>query len=289
MNITIKPTQKTSIPTVALTIGLLCLAPFSAAMAQSSVDDLGPVSASGTGIVVPALAWDISAEVSNQIKKIHFREGQFVKEGDLLVTFDTLFKKLDIRLAELNLIRAQGNLAKIEEDFERKQNLDSNAVSDVQLREIEVDLEIAKADAEEKEILLEKAKILLQVQEIFAPFDGQVSTPLYRDNANVNTLEDTEIATLVQLDPIHVRVSGSYNRLLERFSQGMSEAEVLGSITLTLELPDGSDYPHLGKMLTTSFGYDSETGLGTGIAEFPNPDLVLRPGIKVGISSYDKK
>ena len=114
--------------------------------------------------------------------------------------------------------------------------------------------------------MLEKAKMLLQVQQIIAPFDGQVSAPLYRDNANVNTLEDTEIATLVQLDPIHVRVSGSYDRLLERISQGMSEAEVLDSITLTLELPDGSDYPHEGKMLTTSFGYDSETGLGTGIA-----------------------
>ncbi|RBW49595.1 hypothetical protein DS909_22140 [Phaeobacter gallaeciensis] len=57
---------------------------------------------------------------------------------------------------------------------------------------------------------------------------------------------------------------------------------------MSLELPDGSDYSHMGKMLTTSFGYDSETGLGTGIAEFPNPDLILRPGIKVGISSYDE-
>jgi len=40
-------------------------------------------------------------------------------------------------------------------------------------------------------------------------------------------------------------------------------------------------------MLTTSFGYDAETGLGTGIAEFPNPDLILRPGVKVRIMSHD--
>ena len=50
--------------------------------------DVGEFSAEGNGIVVPARSWDVSAAAENQIDTVHFIEGQIVKEGDLLVTFD---------------------------------------------------------------------------------------------------------------------------------------------------------------------------------------------------------
>jgi hypothetical protein len=60
-------------------------------------------------------------------------------------------------------------------------------------------------------------------------------------------------------------------------------------ITLVIELPHGTEYPHTGRLLTTAFSYETETGIGTGIAEFPNPERVLRPGLKVKVTSYEKQ
>jgi multidrug efflux pump subunit AcrA (membrane-fusion protein) len=59
------------------------------------------------GVVVPARAWDVSAEISNKIGGLHFIEGQIVAEGDLLVEFDTGFKLLELDLAEARLAEAE--------------------------------------------------------------------------------------------------------------------------------------------------------------------------------------
>jgi RND family efflux transporter MFP subunit len=267
-------------------LGVVMLAP-PTTFAQNADSDLGKFSASGSGIVVPARSWDISAEVPNQIKRIFFKEGQFVKKGDLLVKFDTSFKKLDVELAELTLARARTKLALAKDRFDRKKKL-GNVATEVELRESSLNLEVAQADLREAEILLSKAKTILEVQEIYAPFDGQVSAPLYRDNANVDPARDTEIATLVQLDPINVRVEAKYRRVQIRVEDGETDAEVLKQLTLTLELPDGTTYPHQGRLLTAPYKFDPETGTGTVMAQFPNPNLLLRPGLKVKVTSYER-
>ena len=114
-------TATINIALAAALLGSAILAP--AAMAQDTSSNHGKFSASGSGIVVPARSWDISAEVPNQIKKIYFKEGQFVKKGDLLVEFDTMFKKLDAELAELALARAKTDLARANEQLQRKKKL----------------------------------------------------------------------------------------------------------------------------------------------------------------------
>ena len=259
------------------------------AMAEDAPSAYGKFSASGDAVIIPARSWDLSAVASNQIHKIYFIEGQFVKKGDLLVEFDTEFKKYDARLGELEVIRAKAALEEAREELARKKKLSSLAVSEVELRETEIEVEVAEANVESAELLAAKAKAISDLQKIYAPFDGQLSAPLFRDNANVNVAEDTEIATIFQLDPVHVRVEGNYERLQTRVSAGQTEDEVLDSLTLVLELPDGSKYPHQGKLLTTPYKYDSETGVGHSIAEFPNPDRVLRPGLQVKVTSYEKQ
>lgn len=259
------------------------------AMAQEASNDYGTFTASGPGIVVPARSWDISAEVSNKISKLHFIEGQFVKKGDLLVEFDRGFKTLEVRLAKTALARAKASLAKAKEKLARKEKLSERAVSEAVLREAMLDAQIAQADAEKAATQLEMAELILSVQKLYAPFDGQMSAPRYRENANVDLKEGHEIATLIQLNPIHVRVESKYERLFTRLTTGQNETEVLGRITLVLELPDGTRYPHTGRVLTSAFKFDPKTGLGTGVGEFPNPDHILRPGLKVKVSGYERR
>jgi membrane fusion protein (multidrug efflux system) len=258
------------------------------ATAQENPKPQVTFTSAGTGIVRPARSWDISAEVSNKINKLHFIEGQFVKKGDLLVEFDRAFKVLEVRLAKTGLAQAKAGLAKAKEKLARKQKLSESAVSVAELRDAVLDATIAETEAEKAAIQLKKAELILSVQEMHAPFDGQMTAPRYRENANVDVAEGHEIATLIQLDPIHVRIEGKYERLFDRLSAGQSEAEVLGRMTLVLELPTGTRYSHTGRLLTSAFQFNPDTGLGTVIGEFPNPAHILRPGLKVKVSGYER-
>ncbi len=263
--------------------------PFFGVLAQDASNAKDNFTSAGTGIVLPARSWDISAEVSNKINKLHFIEGQFVKKGDLLVEFDRAFKELEVRLANAALAQAKAQLAKANENLARKEKLSEGVVSEADLRDALLDATIAEAEAETAGIQLQKAEIILSVQKLYAPFDGQMTAPRYRENANVDVAEGHEIATLIQLDPIHVRIAGKYERLFDRLSAGQSEAEELSRITLVLELPNGTRYLHAGRLLTSAFKFDPDTGLGTVIGEFPNPEHILRPGLKVKVNGYERR
>lgn len=263
--------------------------PLAGVLAQDASNAKDNFTSAGTGIVLPARSWDISAEVSNKISKLHFIEGQFVKKGDLLVEFDRAFKELEVRLANTALAQARAGLAKAKEKLARKEKLSESAVSVAELRDAVLDASIAEAEAEKAAIQLKMAELILSVQELHAPFDGQMTAPRYRENANVDVKDGHEIATLIQLDPVHVRIQGNYERLFARLSDGQSEADLLGRITLVLELPNGTRYSHAGRLLTSAFKFNPDTGLGTVIGEFPNPEHILRPGLKVKVSGYERR
>ncbi len=78
-----------------------------ATLAQS---ELGKVTSSAEGVVMAARSWDISTEFRNKINRLRLVQGQFVKHGDLLVEFDTGFKKLEVELAEAELVRAAAQI-----------------------------------------------------------------------------------------------------------------------------------------------------------------------------------
>ncbi|WP_425044338.1 efflux RND transporter periplasmic adaptor subunit [Primorskyibacter sp. S87] len=255
-------------------------------IADDAARELGAESATGIGLVVAAKSWDVSAAAENQIDTIHFIEGQFVKEGDLLVTFDQVFKQWDAKIGELAHRQAVAELELAQADLSRKKRLGTNSVSEVEIAQAEARVKIAEATVETKRLNAEKAKAISDLQLIHAPFDGQMSAPRFRDNANV-VADSPEIGTLYQLDPIHIRVEGTYEKHQQRILEGETHDSVMGSLTLVLELPGGSEFPHHGRLISTPFEFDPETGIGYSIAEFPNPEFLLRPGMKVQITSFE--
>jgi RND family efflux transporter MFP subunit len=241
------------------------------------------------GVVVTARGWDISAEVDNKISRLHFIEGQIVRKGDLLVEFDSAFKKWEVDLAEASAARAEAQMSLMKEALDRQERLkDKKIVSLANYREALFNYQIAKADHRAAVIKLEMAKAILEVQKLYAPFDGQMSAARYRENANVDISDGTEIATLVQLNPIHVRFSVPYKRVFARMKDGESDAEIAARQRVVLTLPNGSTYEHEGKLISGGFDIDPQTGRQSVLAEFPNPNRILRPGIKVIGIGYEK-
>ncbi len=241
------------------------------------------------GTVVPARSWDVSAEVSNKISKLHFIEGQIVSKGDLLVEFDSGFKKLELELAEAQLAKAAVALEEAKSVLTRKEELrQKNAVSEADYSDALFAVRSAAADHQALKVRRDMAEQILMVQKLYAPFDGQMSAPRYRENANVNIEHSREIATIVQLDPVHVRAPVPIERVLYRLQAARSEAEVAAAITVKLTLPDGMEYPHAGRIVSASYGLDESSQGAAVIVEFPNPEKVLRPGMKVVATGYEK-
>lgn len=269
-------------------IGAIGIALFVSTAAAQQVWQVDTKSlATGDGIVVPARSWDASAEVSNQITKIHFVRGQRVKKGDILVEMDTFFKKIEVELAKVALLRANTALMQAEEKLQRQTKLRDRDVSPVAtFRDAEIAAELARADAREAELKLKTAEGLLQIQTIYAPFDGQMSAPRYRDNANVDITDGTEIGILVQLDPIHVLAREPLtDSTLNRVQGDESFEDLVEQYSARLILPNGEEYPHEGRAISIAFDVDHETGLTSFLLEFPNPQRVLRPGLKVRVTT----
>lgn len=146
---------------------------------------------------------------------------------------------------------------------------------------------MARVDHAAMEVRRDMAAVLLEAQKLYAPFDGVISAPNYRENANVSIEDSREIATIVQLDPIHVRAPASLDRVLYRVLSGTADPEDIADITVKLELPNGDAYSHDGRIVSSTFGLDPESQEATLIIEFPNPDHILRPGMKVKATGYE--
>jgi RND family efflux transporter MFP subunit len=209
-----------------------------------------------------------------------------VKKGDVLVEMDKLITTLDLELAEVAVLRAKAAFALTEETLQRQTKLkDRDIASVAKFRDAEITAELARVDLLDAEVKLKKAKAFLQVQTIYAPFDGQMSALRYRDNANVDIADGTEISTLVQLDPIHVLGQEPFTgSTLDRLKAEKETFEdLIQKYRAQLILPNGEVYPHEGRGISIAFDIDSETGLISFLLEFPNPRTILRPGLKVKI------
>jgi RND family efflux transporter MFP subunit len=241
------------------------------------------------GVVVAARSWDVTPKVSNLIERLHFTEGQVVREGDLLVEMIDGFKLLEVELAQAAKERAAIVLEDAQDDLDRQEKLKAReAVSVKSYRDAFFAVEAAKAALKIADVELRIASAILDAQEIYAPIDGRITAPRYRENAYVDLTEGTEIATIVQLDPINVRVPISIESLLTRLRANEYDLKYAKQLSVELKLTDGLVFPQTGQIVSTGVGVDTETGQGTILVSFPNPRGILRPGLKVLVTGYLK-
>jgi membrane fusion protein, multidrug efflux system len=141
------------------------------------------------GSLVAVHGADIASEVSGIVSRIHFKSGDEVKAGDLLLELNA-----DTDLARLQAIKAQANLArKIYQRNEKqlRDQLVSQATMDTDLG----DLQSAEAQVAEQEALIAKKSIR-------APFDGRLGIRAVNLGQYLNP--GAKIVTLQALDPIYI-------------------------------------------------------------------------------------
>ena len=218
---------------------------------------------------------------------MHFKDGQIVKQGDLLFTIDKRPFQNTLDQARANLALAKSNLTFTEADFTRAQQLVRDKTITDQIFEQRAQANRnAEASVSDTEAAVRQAELDLEFTELRAPIDGRIGdrrvSPgnLVTGGTGGNT---TLLATIVSTDPIRFEFTfdeASYLRY-ERLAKdgGQRVASRNASVQVALKLIDESGFRPPGRMDFVDNVIDRATGTIRGRAVFANPNGVFTPGM----------
>ena len=157
----------------------------------------------------------------------------------------------------------------------------------MQLREAEAQRDLAAAKADEARANVEGAELALQQTKLYAPISGIISRPLVNEGTYITkeAHDQSRLATIVQLDPIHVVGHAPAAMYFQRGETLPSVEQTSERHDFGLVLPTGDKYPHTGRLVAGSYEFDVATQTTEVTVEFPNPDYLLRPGLNVTVQS----
>jgi RND family efflux transporter MFP subunit len=225
----------------------------------------------------------VAPRLDGLLLRINFAAGQLVKKGELLFEFWPKHEELALALAQATLKQSEAQLRLAEAKLQNAQTLrNRNVTSEMQLLEAEAQRDIAAARSEEARANAQRAEVDLKEMNLYAPISGIISRPLIKEGAYITkqARDQSRLATILQLDPIHVvgQISaGRYLRSGEMFKRGEGE--------FGLVLPTGDKYPHKGRLVAGAYEFNAATQTTEVTVEFPNPDYLLRPGLNVTLQS----
>jgi membrane fusion protein, multidrug efflux system len=223
---------------------------------------------------------DVRARVEGFLESVEFREGSFVRKGELLYRIDPKPLEATLAQAKADLATAQARLDKANNDVARYVPLVAKqAVSQRELDDARAMQEAGRSQVEAAKAAVDKATLDLGYVRVLSPISGLVGTTQVKAGALVGRGESTLLTTVSQIDPIIMKVGlteADYLRIIKRDPSRTGKEPRAEGIQLTLA--DGTVHSHTGRLGPVDRAVSASTGtLGVQIY-FPNPDSVLRPG-----------
>jgi membrane fusion protein (multidrug efflux system) len=223
----------------------------------------------------------VRAQVTGYLISRDYREGQLVKQGDLLFRIDPRASKAALEQAQGQLESARARYERARLDVVRYTPLvEQGAVSRQEFDNAVQRQRAAQAAVTSAQAAVDKAQIDLGFTEIRSPVDGIVGVAQAQLGDLVGPSDPEPLTSVSQLDPIRVSFPLSEQEYL-RFAPRVEEAVRVGNFgvdRLELILADGSVYAHRGTGYPAGLGVDPRTGTITVKGVFPNPGNLLRPG-----------
>lgn len=213
---------------------------------------------STTGSILPNEEVDIKSEVSGKITGIYFKEGTYVKQGQVLVKLDD-----DDLQAQLNKLRIEIRLAE-QKEKRQKQLLEASAVSQEEYDITETNVSLLKANEKILITSIEKTRVS-------APFSGVIGLKNVSPGAIINPA--TTIASLQNTQPLKVEFS-----IPEKYNDLVAPGK-----TIEFRLAN-SDATHQATVYAKEPRVDQSTRTTRVRANFSNPGGKVVPGAFAEIS-----
>lgn len=238
------------------------------------------------GRIAPTRVSDVRPRVSGIVVERLFHQGSEVKAGDPLYRIDPRPFEVEVSANEAALAKAQAALMQAKQQAHRIATLTSQRAAPEAENEKAIAAERqAHAEVEGRKADLARAKLNLDYATVRAPIDGVVGAALVSEGA-LAVQNETNLATIQQLDPIYADFTQSVNELnqLRRaFESGDLERIAPDAAKVRLVLDDNTIYPLNGKLLFSEAKVDANTGQVTLRGEFPNLHRELLPGMYVRV------
>ena len=254
-----------------------------------------PIDIQAVGTVEASLTVTMKSQVSGELMRVLFREGDFVKKGDELFKIDSRTYEAQLNQAQANLATGEATLAQTEANMARdlaqqkyaqaeaarsaslfekhlvsKEQAEQSAAgaeaAAATVRADQAAIQSARATMEATKATIASARVMLSYTSIRSPLDGRTGNLNIEQGNIVNP--STDLTTINHVEPIYVAFSIPQNQL----------SSVKKGQTVTISAQDSASSPENGNLFFIDNAVDTTTGTILVKATFSNRNRKLWPG-----------
>jgi membrane fusion protein (multidrug efflux system) len=225
---------------------------------------------------------EVRPQVAGYITGIFFNEGQHVEKGQKLYQIDPQQYRGAYEQAVAQLNASEANLAKMQQDADRYQELGrQDAIAQQTVQHAMADLQTAKKQVDAAKANVIAVEVNLRYTTIYAPLSGTIGISAVKQGAAVSP-GTTVLNTISSDNPIAVDVA--LDETLIPFIERENKMNLPNSdSTFTLTLADHSKYPYPGKIFIIDRAVDPQTATIKVRLLFSNPGNLLKSGMSANL------
>jgi RND family efflux transporter MFP subunit len=230
-----------------------------------------------TGNAQGSATVQLQARISGFLTKVNFRDGDLVKEGDLLFEIEPEPYAAGVKLAEAAVAAAQAELQRATLEYNRQLELvKKNAVALSEVEKWRAQRDAMQASLDKSRAQLDKAKIEFSYTQVKAPFDGRVDRRLKDPGNLVGVGEATPLTTIYRTNPIYVYFSINEKDLV-KVRKPREDNTPNRLVFAAIEGEEG--FPHEGQIDFGATALDTSTGTLLLRAVMENQHFGMMPKI----------
>jgi membrane fusion protein (multidrug efflux system) len=229
----------------------------------------------------------VKPNVAGNIIQRYYTEGSVVKQGEPLFQIDPAPFQADLDRAKADLATAIAQETKVQQDFVRAQNLLAGKVISVQeFQNQQQNYQAMVAQVASKQAAVQSSQVNLDFTKVVAPIDGLAGLANFEVGTYVSPSSTQPLTTIVAIDPIKVVFQVGQDDYLSLIAESIKnpsnashEKEENQKAGMRMILSDGTVYPHKGSFRAANNQISTQTGSITVEGNFPNPGMLLKPGL----------
>ena len=240
-----------------------------------------------TGSTAAVNSADLVARVAGFVQAIKYKDGDFVKKGQVLFIIEQQPYALKVEQAKASEASARASLANAQTNYTRQADLvKSGSTTQAKLDDAITSRDSAQASLDQSVASLKQAEIDYTYTSVAAPFDGIVTARKVSLGAYVSSNPPATLASIVQAAPIYVNFNINERDVLriraEIRKRGLTPQD-LKKVPVEVGLQTDEGYPLKGHLDYASPTVDASTGTLTARAVLDNSKRVMLPGMFVRV------